>query len=686
MSADFTPEKEDYKILTPFKMQVLTNFPYIEADFDALTNYQLLCKIVEYLNNVIHNENEVTEQVEGLYNAYVSLQNYVNDYFENLDVQDEINIKLDQMAEDGTLSNLINPYLDTMLNQQQQNINNLSSSVSTLSSRMDNFETLAEGSTTGDAELIDIRTDYQGITWTNAGTSVRNQSKQSSDRITKSTSGTASLSLIQPDTIESGKWWNISTKSWNTGSNASTSIFTVTEDTEYHVQTRVDSTTSAIAVFFDSSNNQIGYFNNTTGVYDDAIVITPKGCTKMYVGSYYSYAHKVWETIINTYNDIKKLKHQTFDNGTKQNIEADTYIHNSYYNAVSHEQTSFNNYDTNIYEYDNTKDYFLTASIQGTGNALVVFLDENNNYLDRFPNSLSNTRRDYSEYLIENIPNGTHYLVCSFLSNRTYAMQTYNSANVSMLPYMEASYYDRLYDEQTKNPFAWKTYDKGQVTFTFDDSLNDIDLVADIFAEYHIPCCMSTIPSRLQNTTTATGDNETVKEVLTRIQNAGGEILNHGGTAMSSESTDEQIYNLFVNNRKTLVDNGFEVNGIIEVGSGGGELTFDYKRCEKYLRQFYRYSDDYGRNLDLPQFQCHRTYISSNINNNHNAINNCKTNKTWLIFATHSVNNAEPTSTSTTEAILRDTIEYAIAQGLDIVTMKTHYNTYKSSVLENAIL
>jgi hypothetical protein len=95
MSANFTPEKEDLKILTPFKMQVLTNFPYIEADFDALTNYQLLCKVVEYLNNVIANENEVTEQVTSLYNAYVSLQNYVNTYFDNLDVQSAINNKLD---------------------------------------------------------------------------------------------------------------------------------------------------------------------------------------------------------------------------------------------------------------------------------------------------------------------------------------------------------------------------------------------------------------------------------------------------------------------------------------------------------------------------------------------------------------------------------------------------------------
>ena len=77
MSANYTPEKEDLKILTPFKMQVLTNFPYIEADFDALTNYQLLCKVVEYLNNVIAETNEVTEQTLSLYNAFVSLQTFI---------------------------------------------------------------------------------------------------------------------------------------------------------------------------------------------------------------------------------------------------------------------------------------------------------------------------------------------------------------------------------------------------------------------------------------------------------------------------------------------------------------------------------------------------------------------------------------------------------------------------------
>lgn len=100
-----------YKHLTPFKRCVLQNFPFIEADFDALTNYGLLCKIVEYLNKVIASQNEVQTNVETLNNAFIDLKNYVDNYFDNLDVQDEINNKLDAMVEDGTLAEIIGDYL-----------------------------------------------------------------------------------------------------------------------------------------------------------------------------------------------------------------------------------------------------------------------------------------------------------------------------------------------------------------------------------------------------------------------------------------------------------------------------------------------------------------------------------------------------------------------------------------------
>lgn len=101
----------NFKKLPPFKWFVLQNFPFIEADFDAITYYQLLCKIVEYLNKVIDENNLIGEQTENLTNAFNELQDYVNHYFDNLDIQEEINNKLDEMAESGELVEIIEQYL-----------------------------------------------------------------------------------------------------------------------------------------------------------------------------------------------------------------------------------------------------------------------------------------------------------------------------------------------------------------------------------------------------------------------------------------------------------------------------------------------------------------------------------------------------------------------------------------------
>lgn len=91
----------DYKKLPPFKGMVLQNFPFIEEDFDAITNYQLLCKVVEYLNNINKNNNELIDNINAL-----------NNWFNNLDVQDEINNKLDQMVEDGTFDSILQEFLN----------------------------------------------------------------------------------------------------------------------------------------------------------------------------------------------------------------------------------------------------------------------------------------------------------------------------------------------------------------------------------------------------------------------------------------------------------------------------------------------------------------------------------------------------------------------------------------------
>ncbi len=90
--------------IPPFKWFVLQNFPFIEADFDAITNYELLSKIVEYLNLNITKTNELGKQVETLTN-----------WFNNLYVQDEIDNKLDEMVENGTMAEIINQEIFTDL-------------------------------------------------------------------------------------------------------------------------------------------------------------------------------------------------------------------------------------------------------------------------------------------------------------------------------------------------------------------------------------------------------------------------------------------------------------------------------------------------------------------------------------------------------------------------------------------
>lgn len=115
MSANYTPNQNEYKNLTPFKswlmLQINTwgqnNFPFVESDFDELTNYGMLMKMMKALNDVISNQNDVEEDMTNLFNAFTELQTYVDEQFDNLNIEDEVNAKLDAMAEDGTLETMI---------------------------------------------------------------------------------------------------------------------------------------------------------------------------------------------------------------------------------------------------------------------------------------------------------------------------------------------------------------------------------------------------------------------------------------------------------------------------------------------------------------------------------------------------------------------------------------------------
>lgn len=72
-------------------IQKLTNFPYIEADFDALTDYELISKIGGGLNELIKSEENQNEIIEELLKDFKDLKDYVDKYLVDVeDIKEEI--------------------------------------------------------------------------------------------------------------------------------------------------------------------------------------------------------------------------------------------------------------------------------------------------------------------------------------------------------------------------------------------------------------------------------------------------------------------------------------------------------------------------------------------------------------------------------------------------------------------
>ena len=94
---------------------IFTRFIYkaLPLAFDeSLSYYETLCALLYYLQNTIipalNNNADAVVELQELYNE---LKEYVDNYFENLDIQEEINNKLDEMAESGQLADIIAQYL-----------------------------------------------------------------------------------------------------------------------------------------------------------------------------------------------------------------------------------------------------------------------------------------------------------------------------------------------------------------------------------------------------------------------------------------------------------------------------------------------------------------------------------------------------------------------------------------------
>lgn len=122
-------------------------------DKESGTVLQQTARMYAKINELTEALNELSADTKAVVEEYIDkfneLHDYVYDYFDNLDVQEEINNKLDQMAEDGTLTALIKGYVDPYINDQNARIDAQDNAISAQNTRISAVEGTVAGLSAG---------------------------------------------------------------------------------------------------------------------------------------------------------------------------------------------------------------------------------------------------------------------------------------------------------------------------------------------------------------------------------------------------------------------------------------------------------------------------------------------------------------------------------------------------------
>lgn len=110
---------------------VETNLQPAFYDLESGTCLQQTARMYAKVNQLIRSVNEQNETISDYIQQFVDLRNFVEDYFDNLDLQEEVNTKINEMVEDGTLADIISTYVSEPLETMQDNIDDFESDVNT---------------------------------------------------------------------------------------------------------------------------------------------------------------------------------------------------------------------------------------------------------------------------------------------------------------------------------------------------------------------------------------------------------------------------------------------------------------------------------------------------------------------------------------------------------------------------
>ena len=190
---DLCSIKELYRKLKDLEEKI-TQIKYIDSKLsDKLKkDYEKLKRIIIDENIQVQLNNKIDEVNTQLDNTINEINSQINNSINEINTS--INIINNDIKEIDTSINIINNDINVTNSQLDNNARELENAKSSLEKskaskteleaerkRIDSFTTLAEGSTTGDAELIDGRVGVNGRTYTNIGGAIREQIRQLKD-------------------------------------------------------------------------------------------------------------------------------------------------------------------------------------------------------------------------------------------------------------------------------------------------------------------------------------------------------------------------------------------------------------------------------------------------------------------------------------------------------------------------
>lgn len=393
---------------------------YVNAKLDTFANKSDLSKFEENVNGSIENQSKNIESFKTEVDTSLDNQNK-----KITDLQTSTQRKLDSQ---DTKINDFKAEVNTSLSNQTTSINQTTSvqnsKITTLEGRMDTFTSLSEGSTTGDAELKDIRVGANGITYNNAGDAVRGQYSQLKEDLAQID---RRIFMRYPYGSLLNGFWRVSDGGWNDGYNTwfSTEKIEIKKGLKFHIKSVGSSTVTAIVSLFDDNNNHIGVVNRCedNDKEYDFILDTDSIDTRT---KYISVCTKnpnsfVFEELVYPKDTYFKSKY----------IKGIDYISRNGYmskNGVIQSGDLPYWYCTEPIACYYSEKLFITATATNSETPCVVFFDKNMDVI-LFDMVGSSSYKNFISHEID-VPNGAEWYVVSTIRKE---YQSYNALDIQIL-------------------------------------------------------------------------------------------------------------------------------------------------------------------------------------------------------------------------------------------------------------